>query len=164
MISYGTSIIIVRRSFYSCACCGACSCGSCGRASSTETISVPSDLDRYEVDDGATLTAPSSVAKYPLYLVVHNASAWALAGAAGSAAYEGGLNIYMTLYTEDGESLGPIGIGLFVFGYVLIGLTLFLGLIQACKGNLLYATGGGGASTAEMGTVAYQPKFGNPAY
>lgn len=82
---------------------------------------------------------------------------------------EGGVNIFINFYTDDGGSLGSYGMVLLVIGYLLLAIGLINILFLACRGMLCLgdsccpgggARGGGGASGAQMnGVMQYQSKF-----
>jgi hypothetical protein len=71
-IRSGGVLLVVRQPYYVCTCCGGNGCDQ----RPAESLELPADQDRYEIDEGATFIAPGNAEAYPLYIVVYNATAW----------------------------------------------------------------------------------------
>jgi len=163
-IRSGGVLLVVRRPNYVCTCCGG---GGCD-ARPAESLELPADQDRYEIDEGATFVAPGGQEAYPLFIVVHNATAWLDTTYETQPVIQGGVNIFLNFYTDGGGSLDIYGMGLLVCGYLLLVIGLIVVLVLACRGALC---GGGGCcsgrdggdgsgSGAQMGgAMQYQSKF-----
>jgi len=159
----GASLLIIRRSNYICSCCSS-TCDN-GDQRPAEKVTLEADQDRYEIDEGASFTAPTSSEDYPLFIVVYNATAWVDVTAESQPAIQGGVPIYITFYTDDGSAYDSAGVALLVCGYLIFSLSLLTIVFLACRGSFCTNTEccSSGESRshggAQMSNLQYVSKF-----
>mmetsp|Transcript_43762 Transcript_43762/g.145808 ORF Transcript_43762/g.145808 Transcript_43762/m.145808 type:complete len:189 (-) Transcript_43762:158-724(-) len=102
--------------------------------------------DRYELvpegderkGGGGSLLAPSDDEGFPLYLVVHNATAWVDVTATTQAAPP---PLFLTLCTSDGDEYGASGGALSACGYALLAAGCCGLLLLVCRRGSLCDSG-----------------------